>query len=209
MIIPSRRGALPIAVGAAAVVAGTIAALYYARIGLTLTHYDARGHLIVARRVLDSITPGWQQIGAVWLPLPHLLNLLPVQIDAWYRSGASGVAISILAFALATSMVAWIVLQVTDSMAASGVASAAFALNPNLLYLQSTPMTEPLLLGLTLLAIALLMSWCSAGSETTGPATAPESLATPTPAVQEERSGPADRTRSDRRRSASHSRSHV
>ncbi len=64
------------AVGAAAVVVGTIVAMYYARLGLTLSHYDARGHLIVARRVLDSITPGWQQIGAVWLPLPHLLNLL-------------------------------------------------------------------------------------------------------------------------------------
>ncbi len=24
---------------------------------------------------------GWQQIGAVWLPLPHLLNAIPVQID--------------------------------------------------------------------------------------------------------------------------------
>jgi len=186
-------------VGGAAAVTGTIAALYYARIGLTLTHYDARGHLIVARRVLDSITPGWQQIGAVWLPLPHLLNLLPVQVDAWYRSGASGVAISVLAFALAVSMVAWIVLQVTDSMAASGVASAAFALNPNLLYLQSTPMTEPLLLGLTLLAVALLMSWCSTGSDRTGPPTAREVLASPTPAVQEQRSQRAHRRRNSLR----------
>ena len=73
------------------------------RIGLTLSHYDARGHLVVARRILDSITPGWQQIGAVWLPLPHLLNALPVQIDAFYRSGASGVAISIVAFAVAAA----------------------------------------------------------------------------------------------------------
>ena len=63
--------------------------------GLTLSHYDAKAHLVVARRVIDSITPGWQQIGAVWLPLPHLLNLLPVQVDAFYRTGASGVAISI------------------------------------------------------------------------------------------------------------------
>ena len=63
--------------------------------GLILSHYDARGHLVVARRIFDSITPGWQQIGAVWLPLPHLLNALPVQIDVFYRTGASAVAISI------------------------------------------------------------------------------------------------------------------
>ena len=25
-------------------------------------------------RVIDSLTPGWRQIGAVWLPLPHLIN---------------------------------------------------------------------------------------------------------------------------------------
>ena len=74
--------------------AGVLAAIHYYRVGLTLAHYDARAHLVVARRVLDSLTPGWQQIGAVWLPLPHLLNLLPVQVDAWYRTGASGVAIS-------------------------------------------------------------------------------------------------------------------
>ena len=63
---------------------------------MTLSHYDARGHLIVARRIIDSITPGWQQIGAVWLPLPHLLNMLPVQIDVLYRTGASGIALFLL-----------------------------------------------------------------------------------------------------------------
>ena len=70
------------------------------RLGLTLSHYDARGHLVVARRIIDNITPGWQQIGAVWLPLPHLLNALPVQIDLFYRTGASAVALSILSFAV-------------------------------------------------------------------------------------------------------------
>ena len=44
--------------------------------------------------------PGWQQIGAVWLPLPHVLNMLPVQVDAWYRTGASAIAISVAAMAV-------------------------------------------------------------------------------------------------------------
>src|SRR5260370_17522906 len=82
--------------------AGAIAALHYHRLGLTLSHYDARGHLVVARRIIDSITPGWQQIGAVWLPLPHLLNALPVQIDFFYRTGASAVGLSIVAVSVAT-----------------------------------------------------------------------------------------------------------
>ena len=82
-------------IAALAATGGAAAAIHYYRLGLTLSHYDARGHLIVARRVIDSITPGWQQIGAVWLPLPHLLNMIPVQVDAFYRTGASGVAISV------------------------------------------------------------------------------------------------------------------
>jgi hypothetical protein len=147
--------------GAVAATIGAAAALRYHQLGLTLSHYDARGHLIVARRIIDSLTPGWQQIGAVWLPLPHLLNAVPVQIDAFYRSGASAVAISLASFVLATVAIAWIVLLLTESTPAALAASAVFVLNPNVVYLQATPMTEPLLLGLTTIAVAMLMVWAS------------------------------------------------
>ncbi len=160
MIIPLRRRATPFTAAVLAALGGAIAAAHYHRLDLTLSHYDARGHLVVARRIVDSITPGWQQIGAVWLPLPHLLNALPVQVDAWYRSGASGVAISVLAFALATGAIANIVLTLTESTAGAAVAATVFALNPNIVYLQATPMTEPLLVALTTLAVAMLIEWC-------------------------------------------------
>ena len=67
----------PKVLSAAGLLIGTSAALIYYFRGLTLSHYDAKAHLVVARRVLDSLTPEYSQIGAVWLPLPHLLNLLP------------------------------------------------------------------------------------------------------------------------------------
>jgi len=159
VIIPSARRTLPIAGAAIAAIVGTIAAIYYHRLGLTLSHYDARGHLVVARRIMDSLTPGWQQIGAVWLPLPHLLNALPVQVDAWYQTGVSAVAISIAAFAVAVGAISWIVFELTESQVAAAVGAAVFALNPNVLYLQATPMTEPLLLALTTLAVAMLVNW--------------------------------------------------
>src|SRR5690242_6678742 len=103
----------PKLLAALALVLGTATALYYNQQGLTLSHYDAKAHLVVARRVLDSLTPEYSQIGAVWLPLPHLLNLLPVQIDSLYRTGASGVAISIASFALACYAIAHLVIRVT------------------------------------------------------------------------------------------------
>src|SRR5580765_3459136 len=148
---------VPIAMAAAAALGGAIAALRYHDLGLTLSHYDARGHLVVARRIVDNLTPGWQQIGAVWLPLPHLLNALPVQIDAFYRSGASAVALSIAEYAIAAAAIAWIIQFLTGSGIAAIAGAAVFAFNPNVLYLQSTPMTEPLLLATTTVAVAMVM----------------------------------------------------
>ena len=114
--------------------------------------------------------PGWQQIGAVWLPLPHVLNMLPVQVDAWYRSGASAVAISIAAMAVAAGALARFVARRTDSWSAGAAGAALMLANPNVLYLQSTPMTEPLLFGTSLLAIALVADWLDDGGARTKPA---------------------------------------
>jgi hypothetical protein len=151
--------------GLCAVLLGTYAAWVYARAGLTLSHYDAKAHLVVARRVLDSLTPGWKQIGAVWLPLPHLLNLLPVQIDFFYRTGAFAVALSVLSFGLMAYACARLVLDATGSRSAALAGLAILVLNPDVVYLQSTPMTEPLLLALTTLSIALMGRWIESDTE--------------------------------------------
>jgi hypothetical protein len=138
--------------------------VYYAWAGLTLSHYDARAHLVVARRIIDSITPGWQQIGAVWLPLPHVLNMFPVQVDGLYRTGVSAVAISVISTAVtAWALASWI-LRTTGSTSGAFAAVALVVGNPNLLYLQSTPMTEPLLLATTAAAVALVAAWVDTGA---------------------------------------------
>ncbi len=161
-----RRRALIVASGAALLAAacGAIATIVYARAGLTLSHYDAKAHLVVARRIADSLTPGWEQIGAVWLPLPHLLNVVPVQLDVNYRAGASAIAVSMLSSAVAAGALAWLVTRATGSASAAFAAAALFAFDPNVLYLQATPMTEPLLLGLLALAIALEHEWIAGGA---------------------------------------------
>ena len=158
----SARG--PAVVGLAALAAGAAAALHYAHLGLTLSHYDARAHLVVARRIVDSLTPGWQQVGAVWLPLPHLLNLIPVQFDAMYRSGASAVAISIASSGIAAWALASLILRATGSMSGAAAGAALLLLNPNVLYLQSTPMTEPLLFAATIASLALTAAWIDRGA---------------------------------------------
>lgn len=140
---------------AAATAAALLAWVLYLRADLVLSHYDARAHLVVARRIIDSLTPGWRQIGAVWLPLPHLLQALPIQVDAWYRTGASASIVSIACFGITTYAMTRLVLAATGSRPGAVVTAALLALNPNLLYVYTTPMTEPLALA----AIALVTLW--------------------------------------------------
>jgi len=144
---------------AAALAAGVAAAFHYANAGLTLSHYDARAHLVVARRVTDNLTPGWRQFGAVWLPLPHLLNALPVMWDWAYRTGAVAVGMSIAAMAFGAAAISRALVIRTGSAAIALSVPALGLLNPNVLYLTATPMTEPLLLGLALLAVVAFDAW--------------------------------------------------
>jgi len=148
--------------GLLAAILGTYAASVYWRAGLSLSHYDAKAHLVVARRIFDSLTPSWEQIGAVWLPLPHVLNALPVQIDWMYRTGASAIAISIACYAITAAGLSQLILTITGSRTGAILAVLLFAGNPNVLYLQSTPMTEPLLFALSTLVVLHLAQWVMA-----------------------------------------------
>ena len=54
-------------------------------------------------------------------------------------------------------------------LASLGAAAAAglsvLVLNPDLLYLQATPMTEPLLLALTTMSVWMLVKWTATGGQ--------------------------------------------
>ena len=133
--------------------------LYYHYTGLTLSYNDARSHLDVARRVVDSLTPGIVQIGSVWLPFYHLLELLTIWNDFMFRTGLSGSIISMIAFVGSSILLMKLVRLFYFSVAALISALAVFCLNPNLLFLQSVPMTESLLLFTILGAIYFFAKW--------------------------------------------------
>ena len=77
------------------------AAYYFYRTGATLYSGDAEAHLNIARRIIDSRTPGWSQMGTTWLPLPHLLMIPFVRRDDLWRTGLAGAIPSAVAMALA------------------------------------------------------------------------------------------------------------
>jgi hypothetical protein len=157
------------ALAGAAVVVAFAAWVVYQREGLVLSHYDAKAHLVVARRVIDSLTPGWRQLGGVWLPLPHLLQILPTQIDVLYRTGAFGSFISILCFGVAAWACARLVLVATSSRLAAAMSTLLLVLNPNLVYVHATPMTEPLLIAITLVSVLWLYEWLSSAPDQPSP----------------------------------------
>jgi hypothetical protein len=121
--------------------------------GYSLYYGDAEAHLNIARRILDSRTPGPDQIGTVWLPLPHFLLIPFVMHDSWWRSGLAGVLPSLACFVIAGSFLFCAARRVYSSTGAALAATLLFALNPNILYLLATPMTE--LLFLASLAVVL------------------------------------------------------
>jgi hypothetical protein len=156
---PPTRLASWLSCGAAT--AAAIAWAFWYSAGLTLSHYDAKAHLVVARRVIDNLTPGWQQIGAVWLPLPHLINLLPTQVDFFYRTGVFASAVSVACLGVTVWASTRVITMATASTLGAVTAALLFALNPNLLYLHATPMTEPLLIAATLIVVLWLYEWLS------------------------------------------------
>ncbi len=124
--------------------------------GWTLYYGDAEAHLEIARRIVDSRTPGYPQIGTVWLPLPHALMLPFIGIDGLWRSGLAGVIPSAACFVIAGAFLFAAARRIFKSAAAGALATAVFALNPNLLYLQATPMTEAALLACVMALVYFL-----------------------------------------------------
>ena len=124
--------------------------------GWTLYYGDAEAHLNIARRILDARTPGYEQIGTVWLPLPHVLMLPLVGRDELWRNGLAGAIPASICFVIAGVFFFGTAVSLLRSTAAAWTSLGVLALNPNLLYLQSTPMTEAVLLA-CLLALLFAM----------------------------------------------------
>ena len=140
----------------AAVAFGFVALIVCISRGYLLLYGDAVAHLGIARRILDSRNPGIVQLGGVWLPLPHLLMLPFVQKMEWWQNGLAGAWPSLLCYVLSVAGLYRLTRRMMPPPWAL-VATAFFGLNPNLLYLATTAMTEPLFLAILIWATLLTM----------------------------------------------------
>lgn len=133
--------------------------IYFYKNGMGLAYNDARSHLDIARRIVEGLTPGLAQLGSVWLPLPHILMIPTIWSDFFWHTGLSGGIISMVTF-VGTGIVIYKFLQELGvGLLGRFIGVIVFAANINILYLQSTAMTELLLLFTMTIGVFDLVRW--------------------------------------------------
>jgi hypothetical protein len=154
---------------AAAIVVSIVSFLFFFSRGMTNNYGDGVARVNIARKVVDCSDDSlWQryiQIGSPWLPLQTVLMLPLVSIDSLWRSGVAGSVVSMLAFVIA---VVGMYLLSRDCfgapdglhpMALPALSAGTLTLNPSLIYMQTTPMTEPLYMATLVAAVLTLYRW--------------------------------------------------
>jgi len=119
-------------------------AVLYIQDDYSLIYYgDAVSHLYSARRFVDSQDLGiLNQLGTVWLPVPHLMFLPFSLIDELLSSGIAGMIVSLPCHAVASVLIYKIIRYQFGYSYIAIIGGFLYASNPNLIYLGITAMTE-------------------------------------------------------------------
>ncbi len=142
-----------------ATVCSIIGFIYYYHLGLIVQYNDSASHLDIARRIIDSLTPSFVQIGSTWLPLLHILILPFVANDFLWKTGIAGSFISMPSYIFSAIGIFKIIEDISDDKVAAFIGALAFILNANMLYMQTTPMFEPLLIVTFIWSMYFLLKW--------------------------------------------------
>lgn len=155
-------------VACVAVIVGVAASAYVTRSGANMFYSDAQSHLAIARRILDSKSPGLAQLGTVWLPMPHLL-LMPFVQSLWlWRIGLAGCIVGVACLAASCAALWRITARIGLNRTGKLVAVAVFLANPTVLYSFTTALTEPVLIASMLGCVAGLARWASSPRRLSG-----------------------------------------
>jgi cellulose synthase/poly-beta-1,6-N-acetylglucosamine synthase-like glycosyltransferase len=131
---------------------------------ISLQHYaillysDAYSHLRIPLRVLETHF-SIAQFGGVWLPLPHLLMLPFIWNTFMWRTGLAGSIPSMICYVVSAVFLFRSAYRLTKDNLASFVGVLMFALNPNILYLQTTPLSELVCIATFTMACYFFLAW--------------------------------------------------
>src|SRR5579872_4123345 len=153
------EGFIPLIIGLVLTIISIAAFLIFYSNGLGLAYNDARSHLDIGRRVVEGLKPGLAQLGSVWLPLTHFLMIPTIWNNFMWHSGLSGALPSMIAFVGTGLIIYHFLKKIGVEIIGRLVGVGVFALNLNVLYLQSTAMTELVLIGTMTAASYFLLDW--------------------------------------------------
>jgi hypothetical protein len=144
---------------ATACVASIAALLYFFQNNQLLLYNDAFSHLAIARRVVDNVTPGAAQLGGIWLPLPHVAMLPFIWNDYLWHTGLAGSFVSMPCFIISAIYIFLSARRLTANNVASFIGTLAFILNPNILYLQTTALSELVFIATMTVSCYYFLAW--------------------------------------------------
>jgi hypothetical protein len=121
---------------------------------------DSIFRLDASRRFYDALNPGlFNQIGTVWLPLPNFIMFPLSSVNILWKTGLAGSIVNFIAFIFNAIAIFLTLKLLTENKIAHYAGLLLFILNPNILYFQTTPMSEQLFITFTSLSIYYLVKW--------------------------------------------------
>lgn len=141
------------------VILSVISAIIAYKYDVMLAYNDARAHMNMARLVFDNLKPGLAQLGGVWLPLNHVL-MFPLIWNNWmWHTGMAGTIYSMVFFILSNVIVFKLLSASIKDKSSVFIGFFSFVTNLNILYMQSTPMTELPLIFFFISSTYFLYKW--------------------------------------------------
>ena len=126
----------------------------------SLIYYgDAVSHLIIAKRITDSITPGIAQFGSIWLPMTHLMLVPFVANNFLFQTGLAGTIVS----GVCTAISAMFLFRITKLHFRSNfygyLACSIFLMNSSVIYMSIVPMMEAPFMMFFIMASYYALRW--------------------------------------------------
>ncbi|HRE40931.1 MAG TPA: phospholipid carrier-dependent glycosyltransferase [Ignavibacteria bacterium] len=141
-------------------IVGLIAQYYSFSNRLQFAYGDSYRRLDISRKIYDSLSPGiLQQIGTVWLPIPTIINIPFVYIDYLWYSGTGAALINFFFFVLNAVVIFKLLKNLTSDPFVTWFGFLLFTFNPNILYFQSSGMSENLFIFFITCSVYLMVRW--------------------------------------------------
>jgi hypothetical protein len=135
----------------ASIFVGTVSQIITYIYSFNFAYRDAIYRLEAARRFFDSLNPGFiSQLGTVWLPVTHLIMAPFAYFDYLWTTGLAASIVGFVCFIFNSIFIFLILKKYFRNNFVIWIGFLSFILNPNLLYFQTTALTEqPYLLFIT------------------------------------------------------------